>query len=227
MNTSESDLLKNITQLVSSSAFLETHKIVTSPEALKAIDSAVTVSASFDTRQLNSVLEQIGLLPNTEFQEIKSIVYKNRSHIYDIAKENMEAVSSPTEQLYENNNETIIMSEQAAELVSIIDDSVKFPEPGSDKKIHIKKSDKFHPIIKFIFCAIFSVALPFYNTYQNNSTSELLQKNHSEQMQAIYRHDEQLENLNQEIKNLHETALKILQSLQKIEENISLIPRKN
>lgn len=190
-------------------------KIAPSPELLKIWNSTMALYKSLDIAQLNHISKQIASLPKTDFQKIKNTVYENRSQIYDAVHDTMETISSNIEQSDQNNNdETLIISEQVAELVNIVDDSSEFPQPDSDKHIHIKKTNKrYQSIINTLHIIIFSVILPFYNTYQNDSTATLLVKNHNEVIQAIDKnHSEEMQALNKII-NIWEQALPFLEQI--------------
>ena len=194
-------------------------KFMPSPELLKVWNSAMALYKSLDIAHLNALNKQIASLPKTDFQKIKNMIYENRSQIYDAVQTNIETISPNVEQSDQDNiDETLIMSEQVTELINTIDNSVEFSQPDSDKQIHIKKSDTDYPKITSIIFSIISFLVTLaafsYDVYQSNATTKLLEKNHSEQMQATYNQTEQLENLN-------EAIAKISQLLEQIEEKTS------
>lgn len=229
-----SEYLENAIQFVNSPIFPQLIKSLPSPETMKTVihnasmASKLTLSPeviktlhniSLDIAQLSTAFQKIDSLPKADFQKIKNIVCENHSQIYDAVHDTMETVSSSTGQAVpDNNDETLIMPEQVAELVNTVDDSLKFSEPDSNKQVHIKKSDTDYPKIISILVSIISFLVTLaafsYDVYQSNATTKLLEKNHSEQMQATYNQTEQLENLN-------EAIAKISQLLEQIEEKTS------
>lgn len=166
-------------------------KLTLSTETIKTLNSI-----SLDIAQLSTAFQKIDLLPKADFQKIKNIVYENHSQIYDAVHDTMETDSSNIEQSDQNNNnETLIMSEQVAELVNTIDNSVEFSQPDSEKQIHIKKSDTNYFNIIAILIAL---AQFFYSIYQSNASTELSKQNHAELMQEEHQQTEELKQQTQE-----------------------------
>lgn len=159
-------------------------KFMPSPELLKVWNSAIALNKSLDIAHLNALNKQIASLPKTDFQKIKNMIYENRSQIYDAVQTNIETISPNVEQSDQDNiDETLIMSEQVAELINTIDKSINFPQPDSNKQLHIKKSHTDYFKVIELILTIGSLILALYGIHQNNDTTELLKKIHFERMQ--------------------------------------------
>ncbi len=95
----------------------------------------------------------------------------------------------------DNNDEIIIMSEQVAELVNTIDNSVEFSQSDSDKQIHVKKSDTNY---FNIIAVLIALAQFFYSIYQSNASTELSKQNHAELIQEEHQQTQELKQQTQE-----------------------------
>ena len=150
------------------------------PEALVASSTAIAALKGMNISHINSFLGHLDQIPKKDFKVIKQTVSQNRSEIRDAAKANYETAADIVKKASESNaNETLEFSEAVAQLINDIDDSIELPDPDADKKIHILKS---HPSFSKII-ALIGVILSLYAIYQNQSSSELIKQNHSEQMQ--------------------------------------------
>lgn len=183
-------------------------KLTLSTETIKVLNNI-----SLDIAQLSTAFQKMDSLPKADFQKIKNIVYENHSQIYDAVHDTVETVSSNIEQSDQNNNnETLIMSEQVAELVNTIDNSVKFSQPYSDNQIHIKKSDTNYFNIIAILIAL---AQFFYSIYESNASTELSKQNYAELIQEEYQQTQELKQQTQEELKQTQEMLKQTQEEQK------------
>lgn len=150
------------------------------PEALAAEGTVISALKGVNIAHINSFLSQLEHIPTKNFEAFKQTITQNRSKICDAAKANYETASNIVKKASESNaDETLVLSEAVARLLADADDSIEFPEPDADKKVHILKS---HPGFSKII-ALISVILSLCAIYQNQSSSELIKQNHSEQMQ--------------------------------------------
>lgn len=151
------------------------------PEAL--VSASIDMSSALkeiNISHINSFLGHLDQIPKEDFKVIKQTVIQNRSEIRDAAKANHESVVDIAKKTFENNtDEALVFSEAVAGVFTAADDSIELPDPDADKKIHILKS---HPSFSKII-ALIGVILSLCAIYQNQSSSELIKQNHSEQMQ--------------------------------------------
>ncbi len=150
--------------------------------------------------QVNSAMEQFALLSPPVIHELENLFVPNSSKLLETAKINSEFLSLVFEHDSENTaDDTIILSESVVGLLNSIDNSMELPESGADKLIHIKKSDtSYLQIISIILSIFFYIS----GIYQNNETSKLLEKNHSEQMQELHKQTNELQKQNELLEKL-------------------------
>lgn len=176
------------------------------PEALIAESAAISALRGINIAHINSLLGQFDQIPSENFGVIKQAVSQNRSKIRDAAKANHEVASDIVQKASESDtDESLVFSEAVAGLLTDVDDSIELPDSDADKKVHISKS---HPSFSNILTLI-GILLSIYAIYQNQSSSELIKQNHSEQMQEEHKQTQ----LNKQAINLEEQQTEYLEQI--------------
>lgn len=219
MNPLDLKLFKNAIPYLSSPEFLETHKLLSNPdflalhnagikapkalisqsvdippEALIAESTAISALGGMNIAHINSLLSQLNQIPDENFKVIKRTVAKNRSKIRDAAKDNREAVSDMFKQACESSSyEALVISEDIAQLVASIDDSLKLPELNKEQKIHIDKSNSSTYI--GVISIVITLLTFIFMVYQSWSSTRLSERQHAELMQEERKQTEYLKQI--------------------------------